>query len=200
MDYIKDLSQASDPTLEPIANRILWKTEDENNFIRKQINQQSESSTKTSDEPVRIDYRWDLPESGKSNKHVLMISYHHSNKDICIQIYDRLTSSNSYQVVFDRDNINEILPNTMADTIEKSSIVLICFSSQYQESFPCRMMAEYAKKRQKFIIGVKLDEAYCPTGWLKNLLTNTHCVECSTSNFNYTCAILVQQINDLSGK
>ncbi|CAF1202098.1 unnamed protein product [Rotaria sp. Silwood1] len=130
----------------------------------------------------------------------LMISYHYSDKEICGQIYDRLMASNFYRVFFDREHAHEMLPNAMAEAIEKSSIVLICFSSKYRGSYGCRMAAEYAEKRQRPIIPVKLDELYCPTGWLNNIVANKHCIGFKEFNFSNAYANLIQQIDDVKMK
>ncbi|CAF1083410.1 unnamed protein product [Rotaria sordida] len=129
-----------------------------------------------------------------------MISYHYSDKELCGQIYDHLTASSFYRVFFDREHAHEILPNMMAEAMEKSSIVLICFSSEYRESYGCRLAAEYAEKRQRSIIPVKLDELYCPTGWLNNIVANKHCIDFSKFNFNNAYANLIQQIDDVKMK
>ncbi|CAF3762173.1 unnamed protein product [Rotaria sordida] len=98
------------------------------------------------------------------------------------------------------EHAHEILPNMMAEAMEKSSIVLICFSSEYRESYGCRLAAEYAEKRQRSIIPVKLDELYCPTGWLNNIVANKHCIDFSKFNFNNAYANLIQQIDEVKMK
>ncbi|CAF3943781.1 unnamed protein product [Rotaria magnacalcarata] len=205
MDYIKYLSNVDDSTLGPTANRIRWKVEDENKFISDKIKKELTPATLTNsydgnnsnNHQISFNYNWDLPSSKTSDMFDLFISYHHSDKDICSQIYGRLTSSNFYRISFDREHVHEILPNAMAEAIEKSSIVLICFSSKYQQSYACRMAAEYADKRQRSIIPMNLDELYCPTGWLNNIVASKQCINVMKSNFNSSYANLIQQIDNI---
>ncbi|CAF4386835.1 unnamed protein product [Rotaria socialis] len=205
MDYIKYLSNVDDSSLGPTANRIRWKVEDENKFISDKIKKELTPATLTNsydannsnNHQISFNYNWDLPSSKTSDMFDLIISYHHSDKDICSQIYERLTASCFYRISFDRERVHEILPDAMAEAIEKSSIVLMCFSSKYQQSYACRMAAEYAEKRQRPIIPMNLDELYCPTGWLNNIVASKQCINIVKYNLNSSYANLIQQIDNI---
>ncbi|CAF2477102.1 unnamed protein product [Rotaria sp. Silwood2] len=211
MQHVKHLSLTNDPTLGPTANRIQWKVEDEKNFILQQTKEkvtqeQGETLVKAFDEKQptyqqsSVSYHWDLPDSRTSDTFDLMISYHYSDKEICGQIYNRLTASSFYRIFFDKEYGHEMLPNAMAEAMEKSCIILICFSSKYRESYGCRMAAEYAEKRHRTIILVKLDETYCPTGWLNDIVANKPCIEFKESSFSNSYAHLIQQIDHVKMK
>lgn len=206
MDYIKDLSVTNDSALGLLANRIQWKIEDETKFILAKTKEQSEISVNASQNNNSIhlsqsfNYSWDLNENKTSNQYDLVISYHHNDRELCDQIYQRLISSSFYRISFDRENAQEIQPMLMAKAIENSSIVLICFSSAYQQSYACRMTAEYAENQQRPTILVKLDDSHCPNGWLKNILADKSCVDIMKSDMNVVYANLIQHIDEIKRK
>lgn len=95
-----------------------------------------------------------------------MISYQHQDKNICEQIYSRLTNENKYRVWFDQENMYGPMMTRMAEGIEKSEFVLIAMSETYKKSQFCRSEATYAYKSKHSIIPLKLHDDFMATGWL----------------------------------
>jgi len=207
MKHIKDLLEKNDKNQAPIANRILWKVEQENEFISKQIKQIKQSRIrikKSFDEKkaiyqyVRGDHRFHLSDEKSSEIFDIMISFCQADKKLPYDIYNRLITSNVYRISFDKDNIHCRNPEAMAKAIEKSNIIIICFSTEYRKSYACRLEAEYAKKRERPIIPVKIDFGYDPTGWLEEIIGNEKID--FTKEFNTAYAQLINQINEVNGK
>ena len=54
----------------------------------------------------------------------------------------------------------------MADGIQRAKFVFICYSQTYKNSVYCRSEAEYARKKKKKIIPIRVQKRYDPDGWL----------------------------------
>lgn len=53
----------------------------------------------------------------------------------------------------------------MANAVEQSTVVLVCYTKKYKESAACRTEAEYAFTLKKPIIPLKMEKDYIPDGW-----------------------------------
>ncbi len=53
----------------------------------------------------------------------------------------------------------------VAEAIEQSAVVLVCFSQRYKDSPNCRLEAEYCQTRKKRIIPILVQTQYNPDGW-----------------------------------
>lgn len=60
----------------------------------------------------------------------------------------------------------------MAAGIERARVVLVCYSQSYKSSPYCRSEAEYARKKRKIIIPLKVQKGYDPDGWLGILIVS----------------------------
>ncbi|CAF0948974.1 unnamed protein product [Rotaria sordida] len=205
MDHVKDLSNNNDKYQRAIAKRILWKVKKEVEFMSKQEKQKKQNQIKIKkifDEKqavyqyVRGDHHFNLTDHKTSEKFDLMISYYPDDKEICLKIYNRLIASDFYRILFNKDNLHSSNPRIMAEAIEKSSIILMCFSSKYRNSYACRLEAEYAKKRERPIIPVKIDHQYDPTGWLEKIIDNEKYIDFTKYEFNIMFAQLIDEINE----
>lgn len=168
MDYIKELSDKADEedkTKMPEVNRILWKTAEEEFIL----------------------------EQGPIEKFDIMISYCQEDRHLAKKLSRRLKESNSYLVSFDDKNRHSWDPKAMAKAVEGSTIMIMCFSSQYRNSYGCRLEAEYAAKRGRPIIPVKISE-YEPTGWLKDII-GTKTPTDFTRESNTAYAQIIEKIN-----
>lgn len=58
-----------------------------------------------------------------------------------------------------------IVFNSVAQAVEQSTVVLICYSKKYKESAACRTEAEYAFTLKKPFIPLKMEKDYIPDGW-----------------------------------
>ena len=176
MEYIRELAKKTERKFTPEVNRILWKVEEEDLIQKRDIRKKQPSTNKkTFDEKtavyqyVRGDHRFRLNGQESRETFDVMISYYHDDRDLVKRLYQRLIESNSYRISFVEDNRYTWDPKAMAEAIEQSVIILMCFSNQYRNSYACRLEAEYAKKRKRSIIPVKLTE-YDPTGWVKEII------------------------------
>jgi hypothetical protein len=118
---------------------------------------------------------WEL-EKSKSNPSLLttdvntqrydiMLSYSHSDKDLCYRIHDRLTKD-QYRVWLDREYMHGATMVAMADAIENSEFILICMSDAYKQSAYCQSEAHYAFERRRYLIPLIVKPHYRPDGWL----------------------------------
>ena len=90
----------------------------------------------------------------------------------------------------------------MADAVENSIVVIICFSERYQASPNCRLglfgrvqkyksrfaEAEYAWAQKKSIIPVRTEPKYRPTGWLGMMIGTKMWANCTESAQVSECA------------
>lgn len=146
LNYVKTvLSQWSEERVQKAAKGILWKLENESIFQREMLNQTVDPQS-----PERYD---------------LMISYNHSNKELCHQIHQKLVQL-KYRVWIDLENMHGSTFQSMAQGIEASDMILICMSNSYKQSAYCQSEAEYAYTRRRQIIPLLLERKYRPDGWL----------------------------------
>ncbi|KAL3889424.1 hypothetical protein ACJMK2_001768 [Sinanodonta woodiana] len=98
-----------------------------------------------------------------------MISYNWSHQKELIAIRDCLIKQ-GFDVWMDIENMFDSTLQAMADGVERAHVVLICMSQKYKDSPNCRAEAEYAFKRGKIIIPLKMERGYEPDGWLGILI------------------------------
>ena len=203
MEYIKTLPHDLPPQCTAVVNRIDWKVREEE-YILKQDNSKKRTPTsirRVFDEKkaiyqyVRGDHHFQFTEQNPVEKFDIMISCCQDEREVAEKIKKRLTESN-YQVLFDEKDQHSRKPEKMARAVEQSTIVIICFSSKYRNSYACRLEAEHAKRRQRPIIPVKIERSYDPTGWLTKVIENGKYVEFMNFEFNNACEQLIDQINE----
>ncbi|KAK7089218.1 uncharacterized protein [Littorina saxatilis] len=115
-----------------------------------------------------------------SSGHV-MLSYSKHNRDLVNQVRLFL-QENGIKVWMDvlfMANAEDSTSQAMAEAVEDSAVFLLCFSDDYIESQPCKQEAEYALKQKKFIIPLRLQRGYDPTGWLGFIIGNRYFVDVS---------------------
>ncbi|CAF3480761.1 unnamed protein product [Rotaria socialis] len=205
MNHIRELCDTNDKYQVVTAKRILWKVDEELKFVSTQEQQKQNEiklinvfdEKKAIYQYIRGDHYFSLEEHKNSGKFNLMISYCQEDKDICLKIYNRLTTSDCYKVAFDKDNLHTANPKAMAKTVENSSIILICFSTKYQNSYASRLEAEYTMKRNRPIIPIKIDHQYNSRGWLKEIIDKEKYIDFTKYEFNTSFTQLIDQINEL---
>ncbi|XP_015753413.1 PREDICTED: uncharacterized protein LOC107333164 isoform X2 [Acropora digitifera] len=106
--------------------------------------------------------------SSDSEEHI-MISYHWKYQKEMREVKTELESK-GLRVWMDEDKMNGDTLETMARAVEKSSVILMAMSRQYQRSPSCRSEAAYAYKLGKKIIPLMMEENYTPDGWLGLIL------------------------------
>ncbi len=143
MSYIRNLSTNTDPdksSLQRAAEALLWKLEKETKAVAKPTNSNS--------------YQYDI-----------MISYSHTDKRLCHQIYEQLIKD-GLRVWIDREDMHGATMIAMANAIENSNIVLICMSDAYKQSAYCQSEAHYAFERRRHLVPLIMEPRYKPDGWL----------------------------------
>ncbi|CAF1061755.1 unnamed protein product [Adineta ricciae] len=156
--HIRKLSTDTNSSLQRAAEGLLWKLEKETEAVTK-------SSTKRS-------YQYDI-----------MISYSHSDKQLCHSIHERL-SRDGFRVWIDRDQMHGSTMMAMAEAIENSDIILICMSDAYKQSVYCQSEAHYAFEKQRYLIPLVVKLRYKPDGWLGIIVSGKLYVDFAKSEFN----------------
>ncbi|CAF4590336.1 unnamed protein product [Rotaria sp. Silwood2] len=126
--------------LQRAAEGLLWKLEREDEAVAKPI--------------ISTSYNYDI-----------MISYSHKDKELCLQIHEKLVKD-GFNVWVDRDCLRGSTMVGIANAIENSEYVLICMSNRYKESVYCQSEAHYAFERGCHLIPIMLETNYKPDGWL----------------------------------
>jgi hypothetical protein len=99
------------------------------------------------------------------HKYDIMISYSHSDKELCYRLHDRLLND-GFRVWLDREHMHGSTMAAIAHAIENSEFVLICMSDAYKQSVFCQSEAHYAFERQCHLIPLIMKVSYRPDGWL----------------------------------
>ncbi|CAF3611044.1 unnamed protein product [Rotaria sp. Silwood1] len=140
------LISSTEQDLQRVAENLLWKLEKEET-----INTKSDETSTKSDITIK--------------KYDIMLSYSHSDKDLCYRIHDCLVKDN-FRVWIDRYEIHGQTMVAIATAIENSEFVFLCMSDAYKQSAYCQSEAHYAFERQCYLIPLMMKPGYRPDGWL----------------------------------
>ncbi|CAF0847471.1 unnamed protein product [Rotaria sp. Silwood1] len=132
--------------LQRVAENLLWKLEKEETAI-----------TKSHGISTMLNVTLE--------KYDIMLSYSHSDKDLCYHIHDCLVKDN-FRVWIDRDQMHGQTMVAMATAIENSDFVFLCMSEAYKQSAYCQSEAHYAFERQCYLVPLIMKSGYRPDGWL----------------------------------
>ncbi|CAM4961869.1 unnamed protein product [Rotaria socialis] len=138
-------TSSSEKSLQRVAEGLLWKLEEEETAMTK-----PDLSTTT---------------NFTTKAYHIMLSYSHSDKDLCYHIYDRLVQD-QFRVWLDRDQMHGQTMTAMANAIENSEFVFVCMSDTYKQSAYCQSEAHYAFERRCHLIPLIIKQNYRPDGWL----------------------------------
>ena len=165
-DWVKEVKGAVDGCLEKLSDTAppeIQKTREISNIP---VNPTSVLDGTTTNEIQRKTPKQKVP-------HV-MLSYNHSTQPIVKNLNAKLKVSGIKTWVDFDDMTSESLNIAMAEAVENSYAVIICYSLGYNRSVHCRKEAEYAADiRNKPIFYVKA-EKYEPDGWLGILKANAY--------------------------
>ena len=102
---------------------------------------------------------------------MVMVSYSWNEKEPARQIYAALKASgiNAWIDYYNMTYANN-LPQTMGETVEDSTVIVVCYSEAYQNSSNCRQEALYSFQLKKKQVFAKVQEDFTPTGWLGFIL------------------------------
>jgi hypothetical protein len=172
--YLKTtLINSNEQGVQAAAKGILWKLENES-ILKQEIIDKNENNI-------------------CNETYDIMISYCHSNKDLCFQIHQHLTKLN-YRIWLDFENMYGSTLQSMAQAIESSNIILICMSNPYKQSAYCRSEAEYAYTRQRHLIPLVMEKKYRPDGWLGFICASKMYVDFTKTEFEQAFQKLISQI------
>ena len=164
------LTNSSEQRLQRVAEGVLWKLEKEEQDIL---------ATKSN--------------SNKKSYHV-MLSYSHSDKELCYRIHDRLVKD-QFKVWIDREQMHGQTMVAMANAIENSEYVFICMSEAYKQSAYCQSEAHYAFERHCLLIPLIMKTSYRPDGWLGILVSGKIYVDFTKVEFDVAYQKLINEIN-----
>ncbi|CAF1598322.1 unnamed protein product, partial [Didymodactylos carnosus] len=127
-------------------------------------------------------------------KYDIMISYSHTDKDLCYKIQEHLVKD-KFRVWLDRDNLYGSQMQEMANAIENSEFIFICTSHAYKQSAYCQSEAHYAYERRCQLIPLKVIEKYRPDGWLGFILSGKVYIDFSKTDFDNAYQRLMSEID-----
>ncbi|XP_072045825.1 uncharacterized protein [Amphiura filiformis] len=113
-----------------------------------------------------------LPKNNlQGNKYDVMISYAWGAAEdgfpcqrMMVKLKDELKKA-GYKVWMDVDYMRDNMDDKMAYAVQRSAVILMCLSKEYQRSESCKKEAQYAKYNKKPIICLKYD-GHEPSDWL----------------------------------
>ncbi|UJR11399.1 hypothetical protein I4U23_015579 [Adineta vaga] len=132
-------------------------------------------------------------QSISKSKFDIMISYSHSDKQLCFQVCDFLERS-GFRVWLDRDRMHGDAIVAMADAIESSEFIIICMSETYKLSPYCQAEANYAFQRQCKLVPLIMKSKYKPDGWLGFITSGKIYVDFAKHEFTVACSMLTKEI------
>lgn len=109
------------------------------------------------------------PSAASSEPGHVMISYQWAAKHVLLKLRDRLKSA-GYKVWMDADNMIGASLESSVEAVDKSSVVLVCMTQKYKDSPSCRTEAEYACRRRKDILPLRIQPKYNADGWFGRLI------------------------------
>jgi hypothetical protein len=145
------VTSSTEQRFQRVAEGLLWKLEKEETAMAK-----PDTSSRTRDIVTKT--------------YNIMLSYSHSDKDLCYRIHDRLVKDN-LRVWIDRDEMHGQTMVAMANAIENSEFVFIGMSDAYKQSAYCQSEAHYAFERRCHLIPLVMKSNYRPDGWLGILVS-----------------------------
>ncbi|CAF3705481.1 unnamed protein product [Rotaria sordida] len=171
MNYLKTLENSTEENLQRVANHLLWQF----------------------DQKMSIPIVTKSDSSCSNKKFDIMLSYSHTDKKMCFQIYENLVKD-GFHVWLDRDQIHGDTMTAMANAIENSEFVFICMSEAYKQSPYCQVEAQYAFERRCKLIPLVMKTKYKPDGWLGIIVSGKIYVDFSKFQFDSAYSILKTEI------
>ncbi|XP_063722248.1 uncharacterized protein LOC134848661 [Symsagittifera roscoffensis] len=104
---------------------------------------------------------------------MVMVSYSWNEKEPARNIYAALKASgiNAWIDYYNMTYANN-LPQAMGETVEDSTVIVICYSQAYQNSQNCRQEALYSFQLKKKQVFAKVQENFKATGWLEFIVAD----------------------------
>ncbi|XP_077988725.1 uncharacterized protein LOC144443204 isoform X2 [Glandiceps talaboti] len=130
----------------------------------------------------------------------IMLSYNWKYQKLVLKINQRLRAK-GYVTWIDVENMSGSILDAMADAVQESYLVLVCYCKAYQKSPNCRTEGEYVFSLKKDFIPLKMEE-FRPGNWLGAFLGNQLYVDFSEGDeiFEEKMELLLQQIEMRNNK
>ncbi|CAF1032754.1 unnamed protein product [Didymodactylos carnosus] len=154
--------------------------------------EQAEFSPSTKKESIQLETNVDNV-NVLNHKFDLMISYSHSEKELCQRVKDSLNTS-GYRVWVDYEQMSGNMMDSMATAIESTNCILLFMSENYKRSNYCRAEAQYAFKRNLIIIPVLIQRSYKADGWLGLIVGSLLYIDFTKYEFQQAYNMLIREI------
>ncbi len=136
--------------------------------------------------------------SEESGGHV-MISYSWDNKQVVLQLKEKMKEA-KIPTWIDCENMpSDSVLAGMAEAVEGSELMVICYSEGYKRSANCRMEAEYGYKTGKNMLFVRVQPRFRPDGWLGLLLAASLYYDISGELFEANSLKVLQEVKRKMG-
>ena len=130
----------------------------------------------------------------------IMLSYNQkSSGDLVRRINQELKTSH-FETWIDIEQMFENCIEKMAEAVETSDVVLVFVTKEYCESEFCLKEINYAFKKKKIIIPVKVNKWFDPSGVVGIIVAELIFVDFFEKDFNESFNKLLNQINKCSSK
>lgn len=206
-------SQSDDIAERSMAHVIRWNVEDQQACVNENERLDRERQLAPPDQPIEQppkrpfdittaiyqyvpgDHRFKLNNDPTRRTIHVRMSCNQKDLDICNRIYQQLTQADYYEMSLGVSSASHFSEETMVAEVERADVVLVCLSNDYRSSHACRIEATYAAKRQRTIIGVKVNTNYFAAKWLDNMLVGQSTVNFVGANFSTACKQLMDTID-----
>ena len=91
-----------------------------------------------------------------------MLSYNWSHQKIAFKVLEYFRTKGNLTVWIDVEQMSGNMNTKMAQAISKSKVIIMCLSAKYQNSPNCKKEYEYADKKNKKFIPLKVEDSYEP--------------------------------------
>eukprot|EP00055_Hartaetosiga_balthica_P014038 m.75028 g.75028 ORF g.75028 m.75028 type:complete len:867 (+) comp8467_c1_seq1:71-2671(+) len=124
----------------------------------------------------------------------VMLSYPWAHQNVMKKVFTSLKTS-GYNVWMDIEKMGGSILEAMAAAVEQADVVVVCLCEEYFLSNACRTEAQYAYKRKKPLVFIRVED-YDPTGWLGALCgTNLYVDFIQENDYNNQVPQLLKEIN-----
>ncbi|XP_044170066.1 uncharacterized protein LOC122954100 [Acropora millepora] len=150
-------------------NKAIIKDNDNRGVLKRLYNSSDEGIQQVTGVIKEIEGKKEHSSNSSDSEEHIMISYQWKYLKAMLEVKTELESK-GLRVWMDVDKMSGDTLETMARAVEKSSVILIAMSREYQNSKNCRSEASYAYELGKKIIPLMMEENYKPDGWLGLIL------------------------------
>jgi hypothetical protein len=132
--------------------------------------------------------KWKLVDSDKKDipedtvRYDIMISYAHAQNEFAHKLLKYLRHD-GFRVWIDSMASHDV-HSSVANAVKNSEIILICMSTEYNNSSSCRLECQYAVQLNRRIIPIRVQQKFRADGWLSLITADLLFVDFSRRYFN----------------